>query len=316
MNIKFDYSALNSSLKIFEKIEKNIVITEDEFNSYLEEEGIKFLNKHICHYGGSKLNNAALIKFFASAIKNPKLESSDNIILKTIKQGLFRFSYAKETLTTLNLNQIADNSIKMANKFLPKPIDDDSNISIYFLYGIRGTSIMLNDKIAIDLCDEVLWDKDKINSEYLTRIIAHEVHHVGTDKHFKAVIDNINSDREKDRCRLLCELLSEGSAMYYLNNPQEFSTFKSIQWQSNDENIMSILSEIGLIIDKVVAGKLPLDEQLESLFGEGLKGYSAGYHMVELIDINFGVNAVLECILNIDIFMEYYHRAKQSISGM
>ncbi|WP_160679077.1 DUF5700 domain-containing putative Zn-dependent protease [Clostridium sp. C8-1-8] len=311
MSISFDYSALNRSIELFDNIEKN-TLTENQINRYLEEEGIKFLNEHLFHYGGSMIGKELLVKLFSLAIENPKLEGVDNIILKSIKQGFSRLSCVKKTLSKLDLNQIIDNSVKMANKFLPIYIDDDLDIKVYFLYGIRGTSIVLKDKIAVDLCDEVLWEGDKINSEFLTRIIAHEVHHIGTDRNFKAVIDGLNSAREKGKVRLLSELLSEGSAMYYLNNPEELSSFKSTQWQNNDENMALILEEVELIIDKIIAGGLEVDKEIEVLFGQELKGYWAGYHMVEIIDRIFGLNTVLECISNINLFLEYYNTAKKS----
>lgn len=56
-----------------------------------------------------------------------------------------------EAFNNIEMDTIIQQAITLANAYLTSKIGEE--VTVYFLYGINGTGIMLGNEIAIDICD-------------------------------------------------------------------------------------------------------------------------------------------------------------------
>ena len=102
-----------------------------------------------------------------------------------IYNTLVYFTNLHKLLITLE-----DDTMSMVRTHLPNNINFPE-ITVYFLFGIRGTSIVLNNKIALDLCDDSLYENGDISFERLLQTLAHEIHHIGVSVKFQEFIKQV-----------------------------------------------------------------------------------------------------------------------------
>lgn len=129
------------------------------------------------------------------------------------------------------MDDICKEAFELANDNLPRKIHED--ITIYLLFGIRGTGIALGNEIAIDLCDEFIINDGNFNKENLTQLIAHEIHHVDMNEIIEINI-NKNNTFERKKINFLGELISEGVAYKLFKMPINPN---GNLWQSNLKRI-------------------------------------------------------------------------------
>ena len=77
-------------------------------------------------------------------------------------------------MNDIDLGAIIQQAFTLANAYLPKKIQEE--VTVYILYGIRGTGIMLGNEIAIDICDEYVSIDGFLDINNLIAILAHEFH--------------------------------------------------------------------------------------------------------------------------------------------
>ncbi|GFZ32949.1 hypothetical protein CSC2_34750 [Clostridium zeae] len=310
--IKIDKLAIEKSFSIFKNMNSSKSISTEMVKEYYETPGMIFLKKHLKNYGGLEFTEELLLHLLEDINLNKQILSKDNIFLKSMKLGLSYVDIVKEDFSKLHFNDVIEKAINLADIYLPKKISGDS--IIYLLYGIRGTGITLRSEIAIDLCDEYLNNNGHINIERLINLIAHELHHIEVNKLLNKRKQNEDNLKKQILIDFVGELMSEGVAYYYLPSPYDKEGMLNIKWNNNIRNLDSIMFELNNYVEKILDGQIVDLNDLGHLFNEGLKGYTAGYTMVKLIDKTFGKDKVINCLEDCFMFIELYNQSLKKLN--
>lgn len=201
MPIKVDISALEQSILVFKTLHETSEIPIEMLSQYLGSPGILFLKKHLLYYGGTVFNEALLSQLLDSIITDPVPRTGDSVFLRSMKHGLEHVDVLEQEFNAIDMDAAIQKSVILANKYLPNEIEED--VKVYFLYGIRGTGIMLENEIAIDICDKYISRNGILDTDNLTAILAHEFHHIGVDEHVSETLHCV----EGARSRLLVDFL-------------------------------------------------------------------------------------------------------------
>ena len=126
-------------------------IFADTVSAYYSSDGIRFLKHHLHRFGGFDLTEERFSSFFHQPCGN-------NVFTKSILQamalapspGFNAFDNVRE-----HIERFKDEVEFEVARYLP---DGESGVAlsevaVYLLFGIRGTSIVLGNEIAVDLCD-------------------------------------------------------------------------------------------------------------------------------------------------------------------
>lgn len=304
MNIKVNRESLYESIRLLKRMNKNLTI---DVNHYLNSPGICFLNKHLNRYGGSTLNKDVLDKIVIETMENPSINVNDNSFVKSMKYGLKYLSQMENEFNNLNIEDVIKKAVDKANNLLPNNLNE--NAKIYFLYGIRGTSIVYDKEIAVDICDEFVSSNGVINVNNLINIIAHELHHIGFDNYIKDLISKTIQPSKKLIISFIGELMSEGLMYYYLPNPYDKENVNNKLWEENLININSIINNINQYLNKLKRGEIKNIEDSGQFFDERLLGYSCGYIIIKTIDEKYGKDEVIKKMRDILSLLDMYNLA-------
>lgn len=307
MAVNFNDESFYKAIKIFNELKENLIIKEENIEAYLKTPGISFLKKHLKYYGGIDFDKRVIYYLMKKVLDNSIVEQEDNIFVRSFKTGYSLSERLEESFKKIELDKLILDSINLSNQFLPDKYNH--RIKVYFLCGIRGTSIVLDQEIAVDICDEAFIADGEINRDMLIRMLAHEIHHISVESYIKTIVSKINNFKEKVLYEFIGNLISEGTAGYYITNPIDLKQFSSSVWVKNLENVNELLNEIKAIFDKLTSCKDFEAEDTQYLFSENLKGYTAGFVMIKAIDEALGREKVLECIRDCRLFIKYYNMA-------
>lgn len=291
-NINFD--SYHKAIEIFEDIHKNHELSDSKLKDYFETQGIEFLRRHIMRGSKIELEFEIFKKLFEKGISD---DQSNNILVNSIRNGLCEFTNNKDLQKRYSFEKLINEAIKLANLYLPREVS--STIKLYPMYGIRGTAIVLENEIGIDFVDQSLYVDGKIDDTRLIGLLAHEIHHIELESCTKDLIERENI-LNTTYIEMISELLSEGTAMFYLTNPYEIETLRTETWISNMNNIEYHIDNVINYIED-----FNNREHLE-LYDEDMIGYSVGYIMVEKIHNKYGKSKVMECIIDPRKFFDLY----------
>lgn len=305
--IKIDKLAIEKSFNIFKQMNRDQSVSTEIIKEYYETPGMIFLKKHLRNYGGLEFTEELLLQLLKDINLNKQILSSDNIFLKSMRLGLKYVDVAEKKISTIDFNDVIEKSINLVEKYLPKKVNEEC--TIYLLYGVRGTGITLGNEIAIDICDEYLNKNGHLNTERLINLIAHELHHIEINKLIKIRKQSENNVKKQILIDFIGELMSEGLAYYYLPSPYDKEGILDINWNNNIRDIDNILIELNNYIEKILHGQILDLNELGHLFNDSLKGYTAGFTMVKLIDQTFGKEKVLNCLEDCFMFIELYNQS-------
>lgn len=310
--IEADKSALEKSICIFKIINKGLPIPIDIIKEYYNTPGIIFLKKHLKKYGGIDFSENLFFKLYENLISK-KSNIPENIFIRSMKMGLDYVEINEIEIAKINIEEIITRAVENAYKFLPNRIC--GTIKIYFLYGIRGTGITLDNEIAIDFCDNYLNKNGIIDSDKLIFLLAHELHHVAVNGYLLKNKQEYTGKKRQLLIDFFGELMSEGVAYYYLPSPYDEEGIYGSNWNRNLNNIGNIFNKINYYIERIMNGtSLDLTEA-GLLFNEGLEGYTAGYVMAETIDKTFGKDIVISCLEDCFKFMYTYNESLVSTNS-
>lgn len=112
-------------------------------------------------------------------------------------------------------------AIAIAQEWLPP--GEYATPPTYFVYGMGGDAFAREGQVCFDLYSIVLGDRpasvrftglSEIGTERIERVLAHEFHHVFSEDMIYAGTDPGLSWQQRWRGRLVCALVSEGTAMH------------------------------------------------------------------------------------------------------
>lgn len=298
--INLNVKAAQYGYSILKNIKKGMGVQEREFQKYYASEGIQFLKSHILNHGGFKLTYEVFKEFH----KNPH---SSNVFGSSILQGIDRIKVYKD-ICNIDVEKLEDEIIVRVNTYLNEDISKES-INLFLLFGIRGTAITQGNSIALDLCDKSLYINEELSSPKIADLLAHEVHHVGVHKSFQKMINRGVSPDKEFKYLVIEGLLSEGMAyLYFTPWLKEESYIKPI-WEENVRNIEKSIDDLYTLLESTLSDAQK-DEIENKLFGDGLLGYTMGYHMVSSIKESIGNEGVLELLRSFKLFEEWYKIGK------
>ncbi|GKU27503.1 DUF5700 domain-containing putative Zn-dependent protease [Clostridium folliculivorans] len=310
--IKIDELAVEKSFNIFKQINRNKTASTELIKEYYETPGIIFLKKHLRNYGGLEFTEELLSHLLKEINLNKEIIPENNIFLKSMKFGLKYVDIVSKNISNIDFNEAIEKAINLASMYLPKKISEDC--TIYLLYGVRGTGITLGNEMAIDICDEYLSRDGYINVERLINLIAHELHHIEVNKLLNKRKEKENNVKKQILFDFIGELMSEGVAYYYLPSPYNKDGILSTNWNNNIRNIDNILFEVSNYVEKILDGQIAKLNDIGQLFNDGLKGYTAGFTMVKLIDQTLGKEKVLSCLEDCFMFIEAYNQSLEEVN--
>jgi len=301
--MKIDIEAARLGRNVIDLISKKDMLSDDLLSQYYYSEGIKFLMEHLKCYGGFELTIDRFKYFFGLPIEK-------NVFERPIHLGLSKlqaiddayFAYLQEILKTLE-----DDTMSMVGTYLPNNIEYPE-IMVYFLFGIRGTSIVLKNKIAIDLCDDSLYENGSISIKRLQQMLAHEVHHIGVTVKFQEFTKSIYDERDICKYSIIADIISEGMACFYFT--PEITNQNEKQWNVNLTDIDTKIEELKLYLADCNRTENETSALQGSLFGDSLLGYTIGYVMIERIHNRIGLDRVIKLLDDFCLFEVYAELAE------
>lgn len=290
--MKIDVSSAYMSRNILQKMKRGEEILDWEIVQYEESAGIQFLKQHCSRYGGLELNQEVLKQI----LKHP---NQCGVFGEAVILGMEKLDDI-DLLLNVNLYELEDEITQKVQNYSLVDVST-LDITIYLLYGIRGTAIVLPENaLAIDLCDDSLFVNGRLESSRIIDVLAHEYHHICFDQYVKE-----HGTRDKTIAdSILNGLISEGMAYEFFTPWLIKEGGHESIWDKNyigiEENIVSLEKVLKEETDK---GQL---EKIENeLFGSGLLGYTMGYHMIHRIHKKLGKNSVLDLMNTYNIFEVY-----------
>ncbi|MCL2605470.1 MAG: DUF2268 domain-containing putative Zn-dependent protease [Defluviitaleaceae bacterium] len=296
--MKIDIKAARLGRMILEMISKKDMPSDKLLYQYYYSGGIQFLNDHLKHYGGFELTIEKLKDYFASPNTNNVFEKSIHLGLSKIhiidEMYLDRF---EETIKSIEID-----TMKMVEMYLPVDLLFPE-INVYLLFGIRGTAIVLNNNIAIDLCDDGLYENGRIETGRLQRLLAHEIHHIGVMLKFLEFSRRIDDEKELQKYLVIENIISEGMACFYLT-PDIISQNEK-QWNKNLTDIDTKIDTLKFTLDDYSIKGNEIAELQNSLFDDSLLGYTIGYVMIQRIHNKMGMDGVITLLTDFNLFDIY-----------
>lgn len=112
-----------------------------------------------------------------------------------MRHGFQYVDVMEKSLNDIDLGAIIQQAFTLANAYLPKKIQEE--VTVYILYGIRGTGIMLGNEIAIDICDEYVSIDGFLDINNLIAILAHEFHHIGVHENISNSLQHVGKEKKQ-----------------------------------------------------------------------------------------------------------------------
>jgi len=284
--------------KIIDIILKGETLPYNLLSQYFKCEGIQFLKGHLKHYGGFELTIEILEYYFG-------LPGENNFIEKSVRSGITKIQAIDDnTLVDLETkSKTLENDISdMVKTYLPRGFNYQEP-TVFFLYGIRGTSIVLDNKVAVDLCDDSLYDNGELSYSLLRGMLAHELHHIAVSQRFQEFSERALNEKNRLRYSTIEGLISEGMACFYFT--PEIANRHKKQWNSNLIDIDAKIERLMQSLDDFSGSENEQSALQNSLFDDNLLGYTIGYIMIERIHNKAGRDRVISLLDDFCLFEAY-----------
>jgi len=296
--MKIDIEAARLGRTAIDLISRNDMLSDDLMLRYYNCDGIRFLKEHLKFNRGFELT----IDYFKHILSLP---NEDSVFERSVHLGLSKLHIFEDVYFVDLQNKLITldkSTMSMVRKYLPNNIDFPE-ITVYFLFGIRGTAIVLNNKIAIDLCDDSLYVDGSLSFERLQQILAHEIHHIGVSVRFKEFVRQFSDEKELLKYSIIENIISEGMACFYFT--PEITKLYEKQWSTNLTEIDKKIEELRLcLFDSDITEKETTSLQ-DSLFDDSLLGYAIGYVMIERIHHKLGMDRMIKLLNDFSLFEVY-----------
>lgn len=273
-------------------------VREECLAQYYNSDGIRFLKRHLKHFGGLDLTEDRFLSFFHS-------QGEGNTFTRSIQSGLKLLpSFNPNAFQNIQRDIILFEKeiVAMVRKYLSGDADF-SQVDVHLLFGIRGTSIVYGNEIAVDLCDATLYEDGKLIIGRLKGAIAHEIHHIAVARKFEEFAKRLSCEEERVEYTVIEGLISEGMAYLYLT--PYLIELNATQWNQNMEDIEQNIERLRVILLGSAAGLTDKMRMYDSLFDDSLKGYAMGYYMIQKLHHAYGPEAVIALLDDFRLFEAY-----------
>lgn len=298
------YDSLQIAGSLIERYKKHDPIPDSELSNYYQSPGIDMLRRHLGYFGGNSIDEMQFIRSIHNGFDN---RGTQNLFAVNVRNGTGRYERNFAKFNRSVLDQIIHAALAETKKFLPFEIDTD--IKVYLLYGIRGTSIALGNEIAIDLADSDLYIGEEFSFERLKSTLCHEFHHVYLNEIFGGKAKN--NPEKKIYYEMLNHIISEGFASYYftgyiIKNAMQKHGLDRDQKKSAIEHVSRILFSQDYSQEEALV-------QIQKLFDDSLVGYFIGYELFAYIDSHYGKDEAIQVIADESLFEKYLYSYKEFI---
>lgn len=285
------YSAL-SDLSVIGSVSDKLLV------QYYCSDGIRFLKRHLEHFGGFDLTEDRFLGFFHS-------QGEGNTFTRSIQSGLKLLpSFNPNTFRNIQRDIILFDKeiVAIVRKYLPCTLDF-SQVNVYLLFGIRGTSIVYDNEIAVDLCDAALFEDGQFIMDRLKGALAHEIHHIAVAQKFEEFAKRLSCEEERIKYAVIEGLISEGMAYLYLT--PYLIELNAAQWSHSMVDIEQKIEQLRAVLFDPTVGLNGKMRMYDSLFDDSLKGYSMGYYMIQKLHQAYGSETVIELLDDFRLFEVY-----------
>lgn len=282
------YESAKLGYEYIKQTSSNETISTELIDEYYDSPGIQFLEEHLLKYGGFQLTKHTFVEILYGKFKDSVFDLAIQQAKVRLNSEIFKCDY--QQLEEQILNEVAKYSLIDISKI---------NINVYLLFGIRGTSVVWNNKIAVDLCDSALYENEILSESRIISMMAHEIHHMCFDSYRKE--NNIKNEGKES---IISGLIAEGIAYVFFTPWLNQEPNVKVKWDINYVDIEEKIQKLEIIFENDMS-EVEIDDLQVNLFGESLLGYTIGYHMIQRIYEMYGKGKVLSLMKTLDLFNSY-----------
>lgn len=291
-----------------EKIENGISLSSNEFDEIWSSIGYDSWRNT---YGYQDIINN-----YFNLIYNPKskellekkLNRNKSVSLQIIEhlyQAKNQKLELRKYLENLDKTKLILESKSLASKYLPKSLNQlkDSTLIAFILITPESEVITKDNIVLIDLLTAYRLKND------LVKLLAHELHHLYTLKHFSQ-LKNINNSKliyniSKLQLEGIANLIDKNEILSRKDKDEYEKTFCEFYRESK-----SRLKKIDILIQEIADDESMLHNNGQKIEEElPLGGHPNGLYMAHLIKRVFGEKGIIECIENPFTFIKLYNKA-------
>jgi len=325
MNVKTNYEVAEKIVSIIRNDKyQNWIEFEAEMNKIENSEATKLM---IDFYGSFDFSLYKEILY--KALNKSSFESDDDF-LNMLYSLLSRIIDEKDNLIK-KLESIKRYDFTVLERKLKEKLPDDTDldIEIYFvLDGINAGSIVGKNKMMLNA---LVWPSSEENINIVEGLLLHEYHHLGLLKWIRKYDESFDKYTDgKGMARyLIFSILSEGSATYFFNEGDDLYPLileshgvdMANQYKESTSNRAGNIKTNIDILEKDLQSLINFDGDIEEM-GEIADKYffanqtepldkAIGHHMCSNIIEKLGLDAMINCFVKPDKFIETYNKSLQ-----
>jgi hypothetical protein len=273
-------------------------VHEERIAQYYSSVGIRFLKRHLEYFGGYDLTEERFLGLF-------RLSGESNTFTRSIQSGLGLLpSYDPNEFQSLqrDITLIEKEIVAVVRKHLPDDADF-SQVVVYLLFGIRGTSIVYGNEIAVDLCDAALYENGRFIADRLKGVLAHEIHHIAVARKFEKFAKRLSCEEERVEYTVIEGLISEGMAYFYIT--PYLIELNAAQWNLSMTDIEQKIEQLRALLHNPIVSLEEKKKANDALFDDSLQGYAMGYFMIRKLHEAYGPEAVTMLLNDFSLFKAY-----------
>jgi hypothetical protein len=199
------------------------------------------------------------------------------------------------------------------------------DVDIFFAFDALNGGTIINDNTM--MLNTMFWPSKETYLPVIEGILLHEYHHIGLFYWMRKYDENFDKyDDSKGLLRyLIISIIGEGAATYFYNDGDDMypliieshgqevaeATRSAMANRGNNmslymKNLDKDYKYIMTSSDELNEKKSFINKYLYASGGEPLDK-SIGYHMCQAIEEKFGLNKLIECFENPDLFLSIYN---------
>ncbi len=306
--VTVDWSAVKSMLPVLPYVERREPVPVELVDQLIASPGIQFWLEHASRHGGFTEERYRNLLKRAETAEVP----TRNRLLDILLRNAGRAEEIKRILAAileLDFEKLCDRAFDNANQFLTQPFNEP--VCVYLMAATRGSAIVLENAMAIDIADFPDPEVTPIPRDMLFSTIAHEIFHMGRAQSWGAV--------QPDGLlglayQLSGALLEEGLATYLTsegyarNNPLTGKEY--IETLQRLPEIAAWLGEAFELIESGTWDEQKMQPGLSLFFNTGM--YALGTEMCKAIDRVLGRDALVACMRDSVLFFTTYNQAVEA----
>lgn len=204
--------------------------------------------------------------------------------------------------TKVNFCQICLEAAEEASRHLITPFNGP--VEIYLMCATRGSAIVLDKAIVIDIADYK--DGEPLPIKSIASMLAHEIFHIGRGQYIESLNLSIEKSMANPVFLLPGFMLEEGAATFLFS--EDFIK-EDVHVGSMYKDSLERLPEIAAWVNKILSdpGKEIDGDKLGKFLN--VEGYALGTEIFKAIDKFLGYEALTACLRDPAILLEQANRA-------